>query len=66
MTKTLEARVSKLEQATIGRRAFLSVWGDPGEAEIQRRVAELAQAEGIPPANVDVVQAKWLEADYRP
>ncbi len=61
MTKSLEARVLRLEQATIGKWALLPVWGDPGEAEIERRVAELAQAEGIPPANVDVVTIRWLE-----
>ena len=42
MSKSLEARVTKLEQATIGKRALLPVWGDPGEAEIQRRFEEIA------------------------
>lgn len=66
MSRNLEARVSRLEQAAeSGQRAEIVLWDTPGSpgpdrVEIERLKAAKAAEAGVPMANVDVIRVRWL------
>ena len=61
MSKSLEARIVRLEQATIGARSLLCLWGPRTPAKMRAEVKAAAAAEGLPEDCIDVLCVPWLE-----